>query len=91
MVYNVKRAPKVYLISPKLIQKNGELVPHLYDQETQRLCLFMPKYEEWKPFMYISETIIPWASEWLVFYELWLSTGEWLGGGEHLSLNDLSP
>ena len=79
------------MISPKLIQKNGERVPHLYDQETQRLCLFMPKYEEWKPFMYISETIIPWASEWLVFYELWLSTGEWLGGGEHLSLNDLSP
>ena len=32
----------------------------------------------------ISNTIIPWTIEWLYFYELWLATGEWLGGGEHV-------
>jgi len=31
--------------------------------------------------MAIADTIIAWASEWLFFYELWLATGEWHGGG----------
>jgi hypothetical protein len=33
--------------------------------------------------MLYTETIVPWISEWLMYYELWLSTGEWLGGGIH--------
>ena len=33
--------------------------------------------------MNIAETIIPWASEWLLHYEIWLATGEWQGGGIH--------
>lgn len=35
--------------------------------------------------MLISETIVPWASEWLFYFELWLVTKEWMGGGEHPS------
>lgn len=31
----------------------------------------------------IANTIIPWTIEWLYYYELWLATGEWLGGGDH--------
>lgn len=32
----------------------------------------------------IADTLVPWASEWLLFYELWLATdGQWLGEGEH--------
>jgi len=27
----------------------------------------------------LHETIIPWTAEWIVFYELWKITGEWLG------------
>ena len=34
--------------------------------------------------MYLAETILPWASEWLAHYEGWLYTGEWKGGGVHL-------
>jgi hypothetical protein len=26
---------------------------------------------------------LPWAAYWLAFYEYWLATGHWLGGGEH--------
>jgi hypothetical protein len=33
--------------------------------------------------MLLAYTVVPWTSEWLVFYELWLITGEWLGGGTH--------
>jgi hypothetical protein len=33
---------------------------------------------------FIADTLVPWASEWLFDYELWLATGEWYGGGiEH--------
>lgn len=32
--------------------------------------------------MLIANTIVPWAVEWLFFYEVWLVTGEWGGGGE---------
>jgi hypothetical protein len=36
--------------------------------------------------MPLAMTVIPWISEWLYFYELWLVTGEWLGGGTHAEL-----
>ena len=42
--------------------------------------------------MPIADTIIPWTSEWLFFYELWLATGgEWLGEGEHPPPRTLGP
>ena len=42
------------------------------------------EFGEWNPTMLLSRTIVPWASEWLLFYELWVITGVWLGGGiEH--------
>jgi len=31
------------------------------------------------------ETIVPWACLWLYYYEVWHTTGEWLGGGLHPS------
>lgn len=36
---------------------------------------------EWNSGMLIANTIIPWASGWLFFYEFWLATGQWFGGG----------
>jgi hypothetical protein len=48
------------------------------------LCLHFPKNKEWTPRMPIAKTIVPWISDWLFYYESWLVTGEWLGGGiEH--------
>ena len=47
----------------------------------QMLCLFAKG--DWTPQKYISETIVPWAAEWCYFYEVWLDTGEWHGGGYH--------
>lgn len=31
--------------------------------------------------MLIANTIVPWTSEWLFYYEIWLATGQWHGGG----------
>lgn len=69
--------PKVRVLSPKLTELPDEDIPHRF--ENGDLCLHYNG--EWDSTMLISETIIPWTSEWLLFYELWLVTGEWLGGG----------
>ena len=47
----------------------------------QMLCLYAEG--EWTPQKFISRTIVPWAAEWCYFYEVWLDTGKWLGGGYH--------
>lgn len=84
--YSLGESPKTYVVSPQLSIPTGERLPHVYNQKNQRLCLYYPgEKSKWNPLAYLAETIVPWASEWLFYYELWLSTGEWLGGGIHLS------
>jgi hypothetical protein len=31
--------------------------------------------------MLLAQTLMPWACEWLVFYELWLAVSVWYGDG----------
>ena len=84
--YTIGSSPKIYVIEPAMLKKaEGEkLLPHVFDTEKQQLCLFYGRIGEWNPSMFLSRTIVPWASEWLLYYELWVITGEWLGGGiEH--------
>jgi hypothetical protein len=33
--------------------------------------------------MLLCQTIVPWISEWLLHYEIWLVTGKWCAGGIH--------
>lgn len=79
--YKADRSPKVRVISPELVPREpGGKLKHVYPGN--RLCLFVPGSGEWTPQMSIAKTIVPWASEWLFYYEMWHATGEWLGGGE---------
>ena len=75
----------VYVDCPKPLKLavGKDKLPHVYDGKKQKLCLYHPKKKEWNSTMLLSRTAIPWAVEWLYFYEIWLCTGEWLGGGEH--------
>jgi len=80
--------PYVMVVEPKLQPQAGgtfAAIPHLiYDQNDplgSGLCLFDPEGEEWSPVRLIAETTIHWASEWLLYYELWHLTGEWLAPG----------
>ncbi len=74
--------PEVRIIDPPLGRgKNGEDIPHMYGQE--KLCLYLPSGEEWEPAQPIATTIVPWTALWLAYYEGWLATGEWQGGGVH--------
>ena len=64
--------PKVWVLSPSITD-----APHRYPDKS--LCLYYPKDRSWTQKKYTHETIVPWVSEWLVFYELWCVTGVWYG------------
>jgi len=74
----------IFVINEKLkIAENREKLPHVFSHEKQELCLFSYGKNEWTRTKSICSTIIPWASEWLYYYELWLINGDWLGGGHN--------
>lgn len=80
--------PYVLLLNPKLRPRDGEQfedIPHLWfdrdDPESSGLCLFDPNGREWSAGLFIADTTVPWAAEWLSYYELWLADGIWRGGG----------
>ncbi|MBN8990649.1 MAG: hypothetical protein J0H42_20590 [Rhizobiales bacterium] len=76
--------PEVFVESPDLrLLAEGRRLPHVYRQDPPRLCLYLPRTYEWQPWMRIDATIVPWAILWLFYYEEWLASDEWKGGGEH--------
>lgn len=77
--YQMPRDPRVWVEEPPLQKSEGEDPPHIY--EADRPCLFYPPDRSWTPDLLIAYTIVPWLLEWLVYYEVWLITGEWEGGG----------
>jgi len=72
--YKMGHIPDVYIINPQ-IQPRAEY--HMYADG--KLCLYDWREMPWRAHMDLHETIIPWTSEWIVFYELWCLTGKWLG------------
>lgn len=72
IVYDPYR-PKVFVLVPKVLNR----APHLY--EDRSLCLYHPNDKSFDGETLISDTIIPWTSEWLYFYEGWLKEGVWWG------------
>jgi hypothetical protein len=77
--YREGHRPDVSVLQPVLQSKEGWL-PHVY-ADSGNICLSLSY--EWDASMYVAETTMPWAAEWLFFYELWLATDEWLGGDLH--------
>ena len=57
-------------------------LPHVYNTDKQHLCIYHRPSEERNASHKITE-IIPWISEWFYYYENWLVTAKWLGGGIH--------
>ncbi len=80
--YHLHESPEVFIIEPQLTRrKDQHEIPHTYSDE--RLCLFLPRSREWHGGLLLTQTIIPWTVLWLFYYEAWLATGDWLGGGVH--------
>lgn len=93
--YTLSHPPVCVVRDPDLSTlAQGRKIPHIYQNQTgirgTQLCLYLPvvtqknKVSEWQPTMFLANTILPWASMWLMYFEFWLSSGEWNGGGvEH--------
>jgi len=77
------KTPDVYIDDPQLSDlAQGRLIPHVYT-EPLRLCLYLPGTEEWGAHKRIDQTIIPWTYLWLLYFEEWLASDDWKGGGQH--------
>jgi hypothetical protein len=80
------RSPGMFVMQPDLVAlAEGRPLPHVYrhDGSGTKLCLWLPRMNEWAPQMPLIETYISWTSEWLNYFEEWLVTNVWSGGGEH--------
>lgn len=82
VIYTIRKPPKVWVLDPPLVRRSeDEAIPHLYPDGS--LCLYLPGSGEWNRNKLIVNTVIPWTSLYLFYYEAWLITGEWIGGGQH--------
>jgi hypothetical protein len=81
ITYKLNKSPRIKVIDPPLQKREGKKPPHLYKGDF--LCCYLPRSGEWDGQMFLARTIVPWACEWLLHYEIWLVTGEWRGGGIH--------
>ena len=71
------RTPVVTVVRPQLRSDDVQDLPHVYPGD--ELCLCYPM--EWDACQLIARTIVPWASEWLLHFEIFVATGRWHGGG----------
>jgi hypothetical protein len=74
--YQQGRVPEVRVVDA-LETRDEKRLPHTYANGS--LCLYEPG--QWHGQMWLATSTIPWTSEWLVHYEVWLATDDWYGGG----------
>ena len=72
IMYKYLDRPTVRVLRPQICED----APHIYGDGS--LCLYY-RDGSWTRSRMIAETILPWAAEWLYFYEYWQATGKWLG------------
>lgn len=87
-------SPKIYIVEPEIdmsdfihIHTFGKKYHYAYKKEIPQLCLTYYDTDKWNSSISLLESYIPWAIEWTEFYEIWLVTGFWYGGGVHPTLN----
>jgi len=74
---------------------DGSSVPHLYgawdDPRGAHLCLYYPPDETMLLGHQVARQLLPWAYEWLYYYEMWLVTGVWSGPEAPHSIGEAPP
>lgn len=79
-----RRAPAVDVVRPELRAEDVKRLPHVYAED--RLCLCYPW--QWDDGKLIARTIVPWAAEWLLHFEIWMATSTWHGGGHEPAIGE---
>jgi hypothetical protein len=91
LTYARQRFPRVRVLDELEVRAGEKSLPHVYSDGS--LCLH--RDDEWSSQMFLADTILPWAAEWLAHYEIWFATGTWYGGGEwpprRVGATDASP
>ena len=73
--YVVGKEPKSTILYPKILPSK-EI--HMYDDHS--LCLHFPQDMKWNEKTKIYQYSIPWISEWVIYYEIYLlNGGKWEG------------
>ena len=72
--YKRDSVPSVRVLSP-FIKPTTKI--HMFRDGS--LCLYYPPEDPWRRGDNLHEKIVPWTAEWLVYYELFLIHGKWLG------------
>jgi hypothetical protein len=90
LINPLRQQPRVRVLSPTLKHRRGDPqgeLPHVYwdDPERPALCLFDHEGRQWSPTDLLADTTVPWTIDWLACYEGWRATGEWAGGGRHIT------
>lgn len=76
--------PAVYVDRPDLHDlAEGRPLPHVYSDFPPKLCLYLPGAFEWSRQDRLDLTMVPWTALWLFYFEEWLWSDEWKGGGMH--------
>lgn len=82
ITYKFLCRPRVAILSPELeLAAEMRKLPHVYRGGQGDLCIHLAS--DWNSGMLIADTIMPWLSQWLYFYEVWRQTGAWIGKGTH--------
>ncbi len=85
LVYRKGDVPCVVVLSPDIQSlAPGRRLPHVYYANSPlSLCLYLPGSGEWSAVHSLTDTIVPWTALWLMYFEDWLLTNDWKGGGKH--------
>ncbi len=87
--YQQGKSPEVFIDAPDLtLLAEGQPLPHVYAESPTRLCLYLPGSGQWNDWMRLDLTMVPWTALWLFYFEEWLCSGAWAGGGQHPSRRD---
>jgi hypothetical protein len=81
--YRRSDVPHVSVTEPDITAlAGGRDIPHVY-KDPLRLCLYLPGSGEWDGTLRIDQTFVPWAAVGLYYFEEWLASDKWKGGGVH--------
>lgn len=84
MEYCQRKSPQIFIDTPDLHKlADGRALPHVYSDKPPKLCLYLPGAFEWSRQHRIDQTIVPWTALWLFYFEEWLWSDDWKGGGMH--------
>ena len=70
IVYRLSQRAIVTILHPPLEAPDERRIPHVF--EGNKLCLHHD--HERNGSLLLAETVVPWTSEWLLFYEFWKAT-----------------